>query len=92
MDNENEKDRRPLADRRAGAGVPAEDEEPDFAAERTPSPSDPPNAPADALGGEDDGYAPQTRPAGRGLKDRIKGLFAGRGGRGASGWHGGRGG
>jgi hypothetical protein len=84
MDNENEKnekDQRPLADQRAGASVPAEDEEHDFAAERTPSPSDPPNAPADALGGEDDGYAPQTRLAGRGLKDRIKGLFAGRAGR-----------
>ena len=91
MDNENEKekDRRTLADRRAGAGVPAEDEEPDFAAERTPSPSDPPNALADALGGEDDGYAPQTRTAGRGMKDRIKGLFAGRVGRGASGGRGG---
>ncbi|HEU5157771.1 MAG TPA: hypothetical protein VFU43_12320 [Streptosporangiaceae bacterium] len=72
---DNEKDQRPLADRRAGQDVPAVDEEHDFAAERTPSPSDPPNAPADAPGGEDDGYAPQTRPTGRGLRDRIKGLL-----------------
>jgi hypothetical protein len=76
---QNEKDRRPLADRRAGMSAPVEDEEHDFAEERTPSPSDPPNAPADAPGGEDDGYAPQTRPTGRGLKDRIRSLFAGLG-------------
>jgi hypothetical protein len=55
-----EKDRRPLADRRAEEGQPAEDEEPDFAAESAPSPSDPPNAPADTRGGEDEGYTPQT--------------------------------
>jgi hypothetical protein len=78
MENANDKDQRPLADRRADRRGPAEDEEHDFAEERTPSPSDPPNAPTTALGGEDDGYTPQTRPAGRGLKDRIKGLFAGR--------------
>jgi hypothetical protein len=55
-----EKDRRPLGDRRAEQGAPVEDEEPDFAEERTPGPSDPPNAPAESPGGEDEGYSPQT--------------------------------
>lgn len=53
-------DSRPLADRRADAGAPVIDEEPDFAEEHAPSPSDPPNAREDAPGGEDDGYTPQT--------------------------------
>jgi hypothetical protein len=56
---------RPLADRRAGQGGPTEDEEPDFAEERTPSPSDPPRARAEARG--------TTR---RGLLDRIRSLFS----------------
>jgi hypothetical protein len=38
-----------------------EDATEDFAGEHTPSPSDPPIAPDDAEGGEDDGYQPQTR-------------------------------
>jgi hypothetical protein len=33
----------------------------DFADEHTPSQSDPPIAPADAPGGEAEGYQPQTR-------------------------------
>jgi hypothetical protein len=76
----NDEEQRPLADRRAGQGGPVEDEEHDFAEETTPSPSDPPNAPADAPGGEDDGYAPQTRASGRSMMDRIRGLFGGHGG------------
>ncbi|WP_433330368.1 hypothetical protein [Spirillospora sp. CA-294931] len=39
---------------------PRDDEEPDFAEEHTPGASDPPNAEADAPGGEDEGYSPQT--------------------------------
>lgn len=54
-----------LADRRAEQGAvvedPSADQEGDFADEHTPSPADPPNAPADAPGGEDEGYQPQTR-------------------------------
>lgn len=50
-----------LADRRAEAGSPPNDEEPDFAEEHTPSPADPPIADADAPGGQDEGYEPQTR-------------------------------
>ncbi|NVI86707.1 hypothetical protein [Actinomadura sp. BRA 177] len=51
---------KPLADRRAEADAP-QDEEPDFAEERTPGPTDPPIAEAETPGGEDDGYSPQTR-------------------------------
>ncbi|GAA2609017.1 hypothetical protein SMC26_31560 [Actinomadura fulvescens] len=47
---------KPLADRRAEVEEP----EPDFADEHAPGPTDPPNAAADAPGGEDDGYSPQT--------------------------------
>jgi hypothetical protein len=75
-------DDRPLADRRAEAGGPADDEEHDFAGERAPSPSDPPIAPADAPGGEDDGYAPQTAlrsdtpgTSRRGIIGRLRRLF-----------------
>ncbi|HEX6472821.1 MAG TPA: hypothetical protein VF069_27275 [Streptosporangiaceae bacterium] len=75
-------DNRPLADRRAEQGRPADDEEHDFADERTPSPSDPANAPADAPGGEDDGYAPQTQltsdtpgTSRRGIIGRLRRLF-----------------
>jgi len=52
-------DRKSFADRRAESGAPQE-EEPDFAEEHQPGPSDPPNAPADTPGGEDDGYSSQT--------------------------------
>ncbi|WP_131741225.1 hypothetical protein [Actinomadura roseirufa] len=48
-----------FADRRARAGAPQE-EDPDFADEHTPGPTDPPNAEAETPGGEDDGYSPQT--------------------------------
>ncbi|MFI0448984.1 hypothetical protein [Actinomadura sp. 6N118] len=51
---------KPLADRRAEADAPQEDAEPDFGDEHAPGPTDPPNATADAPGGEDDGYSPQT--------------------------------
>ena len=37
-----------LADRRAEAGAPLDAGGPDFAGEHQPSPTDPPNAPADA--------------------------------------------
>ncbi|MFI0410584.1 hypothetical protein [Actinomadura sp. 3N508] len=57
-DHKNDEDR-PLADRRAEAGAPQEDD-PDLAEEHTPGPTDPPNAEADAPGGEDDGYLPPT--------------------------------
>lgn len=61
MDRKNES----LADRRAaeGAGIgdPLQDEDADFAEEHSPSPTDPANAPADAPGGEAEGYTPQTR-------------------------------
>ncbi|WP_169807938.1 hypothetical protein [Actinomadura hibisca] len=50
-------DDRPLADRRDD---PDQEAEPDFAGEHEPGPSDPPNAPADAPGGEAEGYSPQT--------------------------------
>jgi hypothetical protein len=77
------KDHRPLADRRAADGAPVDGEEHDFAEERTPSPSDPVNAPADAPGGEDEGYTPQTelpssRPAARRLLAWIRNVFSGR--------------
>ncbi|REE96621.1 hypothetical protein [Thermomonospora umbrina] len=53
---------KPLADRRAEAGNPVDpDDEPDFAEEMTPGPTDPPNAGEDAPGGEAEGYTPQTR-------------------------------
>ncbi|MEV3923257.1 hypothetical protein [Actinomadura coerulea] len=57
-DRKNDEDK-PLADRRAEAGAPQEDDA-DVGGEHTPSPTDPPNAEADAPGGEDDGYSPQT--------------------------------
>lgn len=50
---------KPLADRRAETGSPQEDDH-DFGEEHTPGPTDPPNAEADAPGGEDEGYSPQT--------------------------------
>ncbi|MCD0451698.1 hypothetical protein LO762_21225 [Actinocorallia sp. API 0066] len=40
---------------------PPPDDEPDFAEEHTPGPSFPPIAPADGVGGQDEGYEPQTR-------------------------------
>jgi hypothetical protein len=52
-------DARPLADRRAEAGAP-QDEEHDFGEEHTAGSTKPPNAPADAPGGEEEGYSPQT--------------------------------
>jgi hypothetical protein len=55
------KEDKTLADRRAEAGAPLNDDEPDFAGEHTPSQTDPPNAEADAPGGEDDGYQNPTR-------------------------------
>ncbi|QFG22643.1 hypothetical protein [Actinomadura sp. WMMB 499] len=57
MNQDKRDDDRPLADRRDDPGEP----EPDFAEEHTPSATDPPNAKADAPGGEDDGYIPPTR-------------------------------
>jgi hypothetical protein len=57
-DNKNTDDR-PLADRRAEAGAPQEDDA-DFASEHEPGPTDPANAQADTPGGEDEGYSPQT--------------------------------
>ncbi|QXJ23309.1 hypothetical protein AGRA3207_004449 [Actinomadura graeca] len=57
-DRKNDEDK-PLADRRAEAGAPQEDDG-DFAEEHTPGPTDPPNAEADTPGGEDHGYSPQT--------------------------------
>ncbi|QKG23097.1 hypothetical protein [Actinomadura verrucosospora] len=51
---------KPLADRRAEAGAPQETDE-DFAEEHTPSKTDPPNAEAEAPGGEDEGYRPHTQ-------------------------------
>ena len=48
-----------FADRRAESGAPQETDD-DFADEHAPSPTDPPNASADAPGGEDEGYSPQT--------------------------------
>ncbi|MFB4320213.1 hypothetical protein [Actinomadura sp. 21ATH] len=50
---------KPLADRRAEACAPQEDD-PDIAGEHEPGPTDPPNAAADAPGGEEEGYSPQT--------------------------------
>lgn len=52
---------RTLADRRAEAGAPVDEEDPEIAAEHEPSPTDPPNAPEDAPGGEAEGYTPHTR-------------------------------
>ncbi|NDU76245.1 hypothetical protein GWI34_26985 [Actinomadura sp. DSM 109109] len=57
-DRRNDEDK-PLADRRAEAGAPQEDD-PDVGAEHTPGPTDPPIAEAETPGGEDDGYSPQT--------------------------------
>lgn len=61
MDRKNQS----LSDRRAAEGdLPddlLEEQEADFADEHTPSPSDPPVAPADTPGGESEGYSPQTR-------------------------------
>ncbi|MES9537070.1 MULTISPECIES: hypothetical protein [unclassified Actinomadura] len=57
-DRRNDQDK-PLADRRAEAGAPQEDDA-DVGAEHTPGPTDPPNAEADTPGGEDEGYSPQT--------------------------------
>ncbi|WP_198653331.1 hypothetical protein [Actinocorallia populi] len=54
-------EKRSFADRRAEEGAPLEDEVPDLAEEHTPGPTDPPIAPADGPGGEDEGYEPQTR-------------------------------
>ncbi|MBG6091888.1 hypothetical protein [Actinomadura viridis] len=54
-----EDEARTLADRRAEAGAPQE-EDADFAGEHAPGPTDPPNARPDAPGGEDEGYSPQT--------------------------------
>lgn len=51
---------KPLADRRAEADAPQE-EDADFADEHAPGPTDPPIAEAETPGGEDDGYSPQTR-------------------------------
>jgi hypothetical protein len=53
-------DDRPLADRRADPGDAVPDDEHDFAEENAPGPTSPANAPADAPGGEDEGYSPQT--------------------------------
>jgi len=49
------------ADRDLPAFENDDDDTTDFADEHAPSPSDPPIAPADAPGGEDEGYQPQTR-------------------------------
>jgi hypothetical protein len=57
-ERKNDQDK-PLADRRAEQGAPQEADA-DFADEHAPSATDPPNARADAPGGEDDGYSPQT--------------------------------
>ncbi|MFC6886697.1 MULTISPECIES: hypothetical protein [Actinomadura] len=58
-DRRNDADK-PLADRRAEQGAPQEDAEQDFADEHAPGPTDPPNAEAEAPGGEEEGYSPQT--------------------------------
>ena len=58
MNHKDDRDK-PLADRRAEAEAPQEDDH-DFAEEHTPGPTDPPNAEADTPGGEDEGYTPQT--------------------------------
>lgn len=55
------KEDKTLADQRAEAGAPLEDEDPDFAGEHTPGPTDPPNAEGDGPGGEDEGYQNPTR-------------------------------
>jgi hypothetical protein len=57
MDQRKQDEDKPLADRRAEAGAPQEDDA-DFAGEHTPSETDPPNARPDAPGGEDEGYSP----------------------------------
>jgi hypothetical protein len=54
------KEDKTLADRRAEAGAPLEDDEPDIAGEHTPSQTDPPNAEADGPGGEAEGYQNPT--------------------------------
>ncbi|GLW64414.1 hypothetical protein Arub01_26580 [Actinomadura rubrobrunea] len=54
-----QEDSRPLADRRAEADAPQEDD-PDFAEEHTTGPTKPPIAEAETPGGEDEGYSPQT--------------------------------
>jgi hypothetical protein len=59
MSEDRNDENKPLADRRAEAGAP-QDEDADFAAEHEPGPTDPPNAPADTPGGEEEGYSPQT--------------------------------
>ena len=50
-----------LADRRAEAGSPRDAGGDDFAEEHQPSPTDPPNAPAEAPGGQEEGWEPPTR-------------------------------
>ncbi|GAA4138055.1 hypothetical protein [Actinomadura keratinilytica] len=52
-------DSRPLADRRAEAGAPQEEDH-DFGDEHTASSTKPPIAEAETPGGEDEGYSPQT--------------------------------
>ncbi|TDD81900.1 hypothetical protein [Actinomadura rubrisoli] len=59
MTERKNEDAKPLADRRAEAGAPP-DEEPDFADEHAPGPTDPPNAEEETPGGEAEGYRPQT--------------------------------
>ncbi|MEO3785090.1 hypothetical protein ABGB12_17295 [Actinocorallia sp. B10E7] len=61
MKDDKRRESRSFADRRAEQGAPLEDEAPDLAEEFAPGPTDPPNARADAPGGEDEGYEPQTR-------------------------------
>lgn len=60
MSERRDDDSRPLADRRQNPdAAPADDA--DFAEEHTPSATDPPQASADAPGGEDEGYQPPTQ-------------------------------
>lgn len=51
---------RSFADRRAEADAP-QDDEPDFAEESTPSPTDPPTVEDDGVGGSDGRYEPPSR-------------------------------
>jgi hypothetical protein len=60
MTRRRDDDSGPLADRRNETDPPPTDE-PDFADEHTPSATDPSEAAADAPGGEDEGYRPQTQ-------------------------------
>jgi hypothetical protein len=59
MSEDRKHEDKPLADRRAEAGAPQE-EDADFAGEHEPGPTDPANAEAETPGGEEEGYSSPT--------------------------------